>query len=86
MLSQGLFTSAYTKLLYEINKAGGVPCEKYPNLWFPEDFEDPEVRHQATVVAKGFCYECPIKTQCFEYALETRQKHGIWGGTSPDER
>ena len=82
----GLFTSEYMKLLSSIRSARGVPCEENPDLWFPEDIADPTVRHQATVVAKGLCYDCPIKKQCFEYALRTRQKHGIWGGTSPDER
>ena len=37
-------------------------------------------------VAKGFCYDCPVKKQCFQYALRTNQRHGIWGGTSPEER
>ena len=74
------------KLLSSIRTAGGVPCEKNPELWFPEDFDDPEMRHQATVVAKGICHDCPIRQQCFEYALETDQRHGVWGGTSPDER
>jgi len=82
----GLFTSEYMKLLSAIRSAGKVPCEENPDIWYPEDISDPTVRHQATVVAKGLCYDCPIKKQCFEYALRTRQKHGIWGGTSPDER
>ena len=86
MAQDRLYTSAYMNLLYAIQQAGGVPCEKNPSLWFPEDFDDPQVRHQITVVAKGICYECPIRQKCFEYALETDQRHGIWGGTSPDER
>jgi len=32
------------------------------------------------------CSGCPVKITCFEYALETDQRHGIWGGTSPNER
>lgn len=82
----GLYTSAYMKLLSSIRAAGSVPCEKHPELWFPEDIADPQVRHQATIVAKGMCYDCPVKKQCFEYALETDQRYGIWGGTSPEER
>ena len=74
------------KLLSSIQAAGGVPCENNAELWYPEDFHDPEMRNRATAVAKGICHDCPIKKECFEYALETDQRHGIWGGTSPEER
>ena len=36
--------------------------------------------------AKGICDECPVKVPCLEYALETNQDSGIWGGLSEDER
>lgn len=55
-------------------------------MFFPEEVPDPVIRHQFTVIAKAMCSRCPVKTVCFEYALETDQRHGIWGGTSPDER
>ena len=36
--------------------------------------------------AKEVCDECPVKTDCLDYALETNQDSGIWGGTSEEER
>ncbi|MGI8685011.1 MAG: WhiB family transcriptional regulator [Acidimicrobiales bacterium] len=36
--------------------------------------------------AKVVCRSCPVREQCLEYALETNQESGIWGGTSEDER
>ncbi len=36
--------------------------------------------------AKQVCEECPVQTACLDYALETNQDSGIWGGTSEDER
>lgn len=36
--------------------------------------------------AKQVCDECPVKTECLDYALETNQDSGIWGGTSEEER
>jgi WhiB family redox-sensing transcriptional regulator len=36
--------------------------------------------------AKEVCRQCPVKTQCLDYALETNQDSGIWGGTSEEER
>jgi hypothetical protein len=80
------YSSLYTELLYSINQAKPVPCESFPELFFPEDIPEPELRHSATVLAKAMCDGCVIKEKCFEYALETDQRHGIWGGTSPDER
>ena len=36
--------------------------------------------------AKQVCGECPVNVECLEYALETNQDSGIWGGTSEEER
>ena len=36
--------------------------------------------------AKGVCTSCAIRRRCLEYALDTRQDHGVRGGTSEDER
>ena len=36
--------------------------------------------------AKQVCDECPVKIDCLDYALETNQDSGIWGGTSEEER
>ena len=36
--------------------------------------------------AKEVCGECPVKVDCLDYALETNQDSGIWGGTSEEER
>ena len=35
--------------------------------------------------AKALCVRCTVRADCLSYALETRQ-HGIWGGTTGDER
>ncbi len=36
--------------------------------------------------AKQVCGECPVKVECLDYALDTNQDSGIWGGTSEEER
>lgn len=36
--------------------------------------------------AKQVCRECEVCGPCLEYALETRQEFGVWGGTDEDER
>jgi WhiB family redox-sensing transcriptional regulator len=36
--------------------------------------------------AKEVCSGCTVKSQCLDFALETNQDSGIWGGTSEEER
>jgi WhiB family redox-sensing transcriptional regulator len=36
--------------------------------------------------AKEVCGMCPVKTDCLEYALETNQDSGIWGGLDEEQR
>ena len=36
--------------------------------------------------AKEVCGECPVKGDCLEYALETNQDSGIWGGLDEEQR
>lgn len=36
--------------------------------------------------AKSVCWSCEVRETCLQYALETNQEAGIWGGTSEDER
>lgn len=37
-------------------------------------------------LAQRVCAECPVKTQCLEYALLHRIDHGVWGGESERDR
>ncbi len=55
-----------------------------PDLFFPVG-----TTGQALVQidrARDVCNECPVKSDCLEFALETNQDSGIWGGTSEEER
>ena len=36
--------------------------------------------------AKGICAGCPVRLECLEYALDTREPFGVWGGYGPKER
>jgi WhiB family transcriptional regulator, redox-sensing transcriptional regulator len=36
--------------------------------------------------AKAVCARCPVTQECLEWALDTNQDAGIWGGTTEDER
>jgi WhiB family redox-sensing transcriptional regulator len=36
--------------------------------------------------AKAICNRCPVREQCLDWALDTRQEYGILGGLTEDER
>ena len=55
-----------------------------PDLFFPVGTTGQALLQIAK--AKEVCGECPVSTECLEYALETNQDSGIWGGTSEEER
>ncbi|MGI8808480.1 MAG: WhiB family transcriptional regulator [Acidimicrobiales bacterium] len=36
--------------------------------------------------AKAVCRSCPVQRACLQFALESNQEAGIWGGKDEDER
>ncbi len=36
--------------------------------------------------AKDVCATCPVRDQCLDWALATRQEDGVWGGLTDSER
>lgn len=36
--------------------------------------------------AKAICDTCPVAQDCLEWAIETRQPEGVFGGLTPTER
>lgn len=32
------------------------------------------------------CKECPVRTECGEYAVKEEIMHGVWGGMTPNQR
>jgi WhiB family redox-sensing transcriptional regulator len=36
--------------------------------------------------AKAVCQRCQVQDACLQFALETNQQDGIWGGTTEAER
>ncbi|MFH8295020.1 WhiB family transcriptional regulator [Streptomyces sp. NPDC018059] len=36
--------------------------------------------------AKAVCRRCPVMETCLDWALDTGQDSGVWGGLSEDER
>ncbi|HEY1918779.1 MAG TPA: WhiB family transcriptional regulator [Streptosporangiaceae bacterium] len=55
-----------------------------PDLFFPVAPAGPSARQIAQ--AKEVCAHCPVRRPCLEFAVETGQGFGVWGGTTEDER
>ncbi|MHB8465406.1 MAG: WhiB family transcriptional regulator [Acidimicrobiales bacterium] len=36
--------------------------------------------------AKAVCAQCPVRDECLEWAIASRQEEGIWGGMTDGER
>jgi WhiB family redox-sensing transcriptional regulator len=51
-------------------------------LFFPRD----EADERAIRRAREICAACAVSEACLEFALETNQRAGIWGGTTEVER
>lgn len=52
-----------------------------PNDFFPARGENEKMR-----AAKAVCAGCPVRVECLEYALATREREGVFGGTGGRER
>ena len=74
----------YMEMTSKIVSLGGVPCESVPDAFFIDRGDANSV--QKGKLAKKLCSECPISLLCLEYALESNEDEGTWGGLSSSER
>jgi WhiB family transcriptional regulator, redox-sensing transcriptional regulator len=62
-------------------------CNQYDNvLFFGEEGESELDKQNREAHAKTICAQCPVLEPCLEFAMETNQKYGIWGGLTDKER
>jgi WhiB family redox-sensing transcriptional regulator len=50
-----------------------------PDIFFPSTDEE-------AVAAKVVCDVCSVRETCLEFALQGREKEGVWGGATEKER
>ncbi len=55
-----------------------------PELFFPIGNSGPALRQIQE--AKEVCHRCPSMNACLQWALDSGQDCGVWGGMSEDER
>lgn len=65
-------------------RTAGACLTADPDLFFPIAVGDVATKEVAR--AQRICESCPVKQQCLDFAMQTREPTGIWGGTTPEER
>lgn len=55
-----------------------------PELFFPIGNTGPALAQVDE--AKKVCARCDVRRECLNWAVQSGQDHGVWGGTSEDER
>lgn len=52
-----------------------------PEMFFPVPGDEAMNRK-----ARAFCDHCPVREECLQFSLDTREMYGIWGGLSDRDR
>jgi WhiB family transcriptional regulator, redox-sensing transcriptional regulator len=65
-------------------RAGGACLSADPDLFFP--IASGQVATRQIMQAQRICAGCGVQQQCLDFAMQTGEVHGIWGGTTPEER
>jgi WhiB family transcriptional regulator, redox-sensing transcriptional regulator len=55
-------------------------------LFYSPEGERRRARAARERAAKVICATCPVKAPCAAYALQHRERYGIWGGLTESER
>ncbi|MFG2220466.1 WhiB family transcriptional regulator [Streptomyces sp. NPDC048685] len=58
--------------------------EEDPELFFPIGNTGPALLQAEE--AKAVCRRCPVMEHCRQWALDTNQPDGVWGGLAENER
>lgn len=60
-------------------KVRGACAGLNPEIFFPDNDDVADE-------AKSICADCSVRISCLEHALASREKDGVWGGTTARER
>lgn len=65
-------------------QADAVCRDEDPEKFFPIGTAGPALLQVEQ--AKAVCRRCPVTDQCLQWALDIRDRHGVFAGTTPQER
>jgi WhiB family redox-sensing transcriptional regulator len=66
-------------------RATGACASADPELFFPLATGVAVAADQVRK-AQRICAECGVRQQCLDFAMRNGEMHGVWGGTTPEER
>ena len=81
-LMQGIFNLGYGTAGAMADRAwmeDALCAQTDPDIFYPE-------KGGSTAPATSVCNNCSVRAQCLEYAVSNDIRHGIWGGTSDNDR
>jgi WhiB family transcriptional regulator, redox-sensing transcriptional regulator len=55
-------------------------------IFFPDGRGESVKYAKMISLAKSICGECTVRRQCLEYAMDSNQPDGVWGGKTLRER
>lgn len=55
-------------------------------LFLGPDDERPRDRTRRESLALLVCHACPVTEACLSHALAVPERHGVWGGSTPEQR
>ena len=64
--------------------AAGACLTADPDLFFP--VATGAVGADQAAKAQRICARCEVRPECLEFAMSSGEAHGVWGGTTPEER
>lgn len=62
----------------------GACRDSDPELFFPAGTTGPAALK--IEMATAICQSCSVRETCLQYALESNQESGVWGGFAEDDR
>ena len=65
-------------------RSRGACRDADPELFFPIMSAGPGIMQVAR--AKAVCARCGVQAECLQFAMESVQDHGVWGGQTEEER
>ena len=65
-------------------RARAICRDSNPELFFPVGTTG--LALDQIDAARSVCAECPVTRECLEFAIETNQESGVWGGATEEER
>jgi WhiB family transcriptional regulator, redox-sensing transcriptional regulator len=65
-------------------RAAGACASADPELFYP--IATGVIGASQAAKAQRICAGCGVRQQCLDFAVQTGEMNGIWGGTTPEER